>query len=226
MLNSFLLSTNPCKSYRLSNNTPWHLTDPTAVPSCAGQFCCYGNLCIVTSWLASVLNMYSHIERHHDCNRFAVQNWCERLVAATMQNARTLTGKHRSCSHSNQYVKKCSANIYGHNKRCASVCTRENRGQIIIVVLHLWYTRVCRDVSAALAQVATQCSMFCMTMTDVRVAATKHVLTQANANRRQGLVSSTKPWRAWQRSVCIATLECVRTVHSTTNKHLSHEGLS
>ena len=122
--------------------------------------------------------------------------------------------------------KKCSAHINGHNKRCASVCTRENRGQIIIVMLHIWHTRVRRDVSAALAQDARQCSMFCMTMTDVRVAATKQVLTQANANRLQGLVSSTKPWRAWQRSVCIATLECVRTVHSTTNKHLSHEGLS
>ena len=143
-----------------------------------------------------------------------------------MQNARTLSGKRRSCSRANQYVKSVLQNINGHNKRCASVCTRENRGQIIIVMLHLWHTRARRDVSAALAQDATQCSMFCMTMTDVRVAATKQVITQANANRLQGLVSSTKPWRAWQRSVCIATLECVRAVHSTTNKHLSHEGSS
>ncbi len=30
--------------------------------------------CIVTSCLAIVLDIYSHIEIHHDCNHFAVQN--------------------------------------------------------------------------------------------------------------------------------------------------------
>ncbi len=61
-------------------------------------------------------------------------------------------------------------------------------------------------------------------MTDVRMETRKHVLTHAKTNHLQGLVSSAKPGRAWPRSVCIATLEFICTVHSTTNKRVSHKG--